>query len=126
MLRDRPAGTLVRSSKTRAMFAMRACRKSTMVGEPLNAKQMTTVSPVSSPRHGSFRNVVHVLTDQLDYSTHGNDGTTMELSAWPADDEAFVRCGHAGEEGMETCGLDNVQSVLVLWFLHYFTPVCCI
>ena len=37
MLRDRPAGTLVRSSKTRAMFAMRACRKSTMVGEPLNA-----------------------------------------------------------------------------------------
>ena len=48
LLRDRPAGTLVRSSKTRAMFAMRACRKSTMVGEPLNAKQMTTVSP-SSP-----------------------------------------------------------------------------
>ncbi|KAI9440372.1 hypothetical protein H4582DRAFT_1936437 [Lactarius indigo] len=43
LLRDRPAGTLVRSSKTRAMFAMRACRKSTMVGESLNAKQMTTI-----------------------------------------------------------------------------------
>jgi DNA mismatch repair protein PMS2 len=44
LLRDRPFGTLVRSTKTRAMFAMRACRKSTMVGDPLNAKQMTTVS----------------------------------------------------------------------------------
>jgi len=44
LLRDRPSGTLVRSSKTRAMFAMRACRKSTMVGAPLNIKQMTTVS----------------------------------------------------------------------------------
>jgi hypothetical protein len=44
LLRDRPSGTLVRSSKTRAMFAMRACRKSTMVGAPLNMKQMTTVS----------------------------------------------------------------------------------
>jgi len=43
LLRDRPSGTLVRSSKTRAMFAMRACRKSTMVGAPLNAKQMTTI-----------------------------------------------------------------------------------
>ncbi|KAI9440283.1 hypothetical protein F5148DRAFT_1258759 [Russula earlei] len=43
LLRDRPSGTLVRSSKTRAMFAMRACRKSIMVGAPLNAKQMTTI-----------------------------------------------------------------------------------
>ncbi|KAH9066502.1 hypothetical protein EDB87DRAFT_1586471 [Lactarius vividus] len=43
LLRDRPAGTLVRSSKMRAMFAMRACRKSTMVGESLNAKQMTSI-----------------------------------------------------------------------------------
>ncbi|KAI0300705.1 hypothetical protein B0F90DRAFT_1722574 [Multifurca ochricompacta] len=43
LLRDRPAGTLVRSSKTRTMFAMRACRKSTMIGEPLNARQMTTI-----------------------------------------------------------------------------------
>ncbi|KAH9961814.1 hypothetical protein BC827DRAFT_1202133 [Russula dissimulans] len=43
LLRDRPSGTLVRSSKTRAMFAMRACRKSTMVGAPLNAKQMTAI-----------------------------------------------------------------------------------
>ena len=45
LLKDRPSGTLVRSTKTRAMFAMRACRKSTMVGDSLNTKQMTTVSP---------------------------------------------------------------------------------
>jgi len=44
LLRDRPSGTLVRSSKTRAIFAMRACRKSTMVGAPLNIKQMTIVN----------------------------------------------------------------------------------
>lgn len=55
LLRDRPSGTLVRSSKTRAMFAMRACRKSTMVGAPLNVKQMTTVSfPAFFTRHGPF------------------------------------------------------------------------
>ncbi|KAN0132147.1 hypothetical protein V8E53_009913 [Lactarius tabidus] len=43
LLKDRPAGTLMRSSKTRAMFAMRAYCKSTMVGEQLNAKRMTTI-----------------------------------------------------------------------------------
>jgi hypothetical protein len=37
------------------MFAMRACRKSTMVGAPLNVKQMTTVSfPAFFTRHGPF------------------------------------------------------------------------
>jgi len=59
------------------MVAMRACRKSTMVGEPLNAKQMTTVSPIPSPRHMSRGAIVPfflcfyvfpVLTHQLDYS----------------------------------------------------------
>ncbi|KAI0263552.1 hypothetical protein BC834DRAFT_886174 [Gloeopeniophorella convolvens] len=48
LLRDRPTGTLVRPSKVRAMFAMRACRKSTMIGAVLNAKQMTTVGPCRS------------------------------------------------------------------------------
>jgi hypothetical protein len=38
----------------------------------------------------SFRNV-HVLMNQLACSTHGNDGTTVELPAWLAYDEAFVR-----------------------------------
>ena len=50
-LSDRQSGTLVDSSKTCAMFVMRACCKSTMLGELLNAKQMTTMSPIPSPCH---------------------------------------------------------------------------
>ncbi|KAJ6510996.1 MutL C terminal dimerization domain-containing protein [Mycena sanguinolenta] len=42
-MRDQPAGQMVRCSKARAMFAMRACRKSVMIGMPLNKGQMTTV-----------------------------------------------------------------------------------
>ena len=44
LLRDRPSGQVVRCSKVRAMFAMRACRKSVMIGMPLNPHQMMTVS----------------------------------------------------------------------------------
>ncbi|KAH7925989.1 DNA mismatch repair protein MutL [Leucogyrophana mollusca] len=43
LMQDRPTGTMVRCSKARAMFAMRACRKSVMIGMPLNVNQMTTV-----------------------------------------------------------------------------------
>ncbi|KAF9023444.1 hypothetical protein BDZ89DRAFT_1136751 [Hymenopellis radicata] len=45
LLHDRPAGQqgMVRCSKARAMFAMRACRKSVMVGMPLQQKQMGAV-----------------------------------------------------------------------------------
>ncbi|KDQ22880.1 hypothetical protein PLEOSDRAFT_1050272 [Pleurotus ostreatus PC15] len=43
LMHDHPAGQMVRPSKTRAMFAMRACRKSVMVGMPLTRRQMTTV-----------------------------------------------------------------------------------
>jgi len=46
LMRDRPAGQMVRCSKARAMFAMRACRKSVMIGMPLNRKQMSLVSIV--------------------------------------------------------------------------------
>ncbi|KAJ7330351.1 MutL C terminal dimerization domain-containing protein [Mycena albidolilacea] len=42
-MRDQPAGQMVRCSKARAMFAMRACRKSVMIGMPLNKGQMTGV-----------------------------------------------------------------------------------
>jgi hypothetical protein len=103
------------------MFAMRACRKSTMVGEPLNAKQMTTVSPIPSPRHGCrprpfipFRNV-HVLTDQLDFSTHGNDGTTVDLPAWRP------MMGTLEKREWEARGLDNIQPMLWLVEVHFFT-----
>lgn len=43
LMRDRPTGQMVRCSKARAMFAMRACRKSVMIGMPLNSHQMLTV-----------------------------------------------------------------------------------
>ncbi|KAF8968484.1 MutL C terminal dimerization domain-containing protein [Flammula alnicola] len=43
LMRDRPGGQMVRCSKARAMFAMRACRKSVMIGMPLTQHQMTTV-----------------------------------------------------------------------------------
>ncbi|RDX43321.1 DNA mismatch repair protein MutL [Lentinus brumalis] len=43
LMQDRPAGQMVRCSKARAMFAMRACRKSIMIGTPLNRRQMTSV-----------------------------------------------------------------------------------
>ncbi|PPR00764.1 hypothetical protein CVT24_000789 [Panaeolus cyanescens] len=43
LMRDRPSGQVVRCSKARSMFAMRACRKSVMIGMPLTYQQMTQV-----------------------------------------------------------------------------------
>ncbi|KAJ7753592.1 MutL C terminal dimerization domain-containing protein [Mycena maculata] len=43
LMHDQPAGQMVRCSKARAMFAMRACRKSVMIGMPLTKGQMTAV-----------------------------------------------------------------------------------
>lgn len=45
MLSDssRPQGQMVRCTKARAMFAMRACRKSVMIGKSLTKAQMITV-----------------------------------------------------------------------------------
>ncbi|KAI0324978.1 DNA mismatch repair protein MutL [Cubamyces sp. BRFM 1775] len=42
-LQGTPSGQMVRCSKARAMFAMRACRKSIMIGTPLSRRQMTSV-----------------------------------------------------------------------------------
>lgn len=43
LMRDRPNGQMIRCSKARAMFAMRACRKSVMIGMPMNRHQMLSV-----------------------------------------------------------------------------------
>lgn len=51
LLQDQPRGQMVRCSKVRSMFAMRACRKSIMVGSPLTVKQMTSVSLINSAAH---------------------------------------------------------------------------
>ena len=90
------------------MFAMRACRKSTMVGASLNVKQMRTVgfffAPASS--HVTAGALFSCLTYDLlfiDHSTHGNDGATVELSPRAADDETFVGCWGGGEKRGEGC-----------------------
>ncbi|KAF8551158.1 hypothetical protein OG21DRAFT_1418463 [Imleria badia] len=43
LMQDRPRGTMVRCSKARAMFAMRACRRSVMVGKALDKTRMTAI-----------------------------------------------------------------------------------
>ncbi|KAH7886658.1 MutL C terminal dimerization domain-containing protein [Phlebopus sp. FC_14] len=43
LMQDRPAGTMVRCSKARAMFAMRACRRSVMIGKALDKSRMTNI-----------------------------------------------------------------------------------
>ncbi|KAF8318503.1 DNA mismatch repair protein MutL [Clavulina sp. PMI_390] len=43
LMQDQPSGHMVRCSKARAMFASRACRKSVMIGKPLNLSQMTSI-----------------------------------------------------------------------------------
>ncbi|KAF8265868.1 hypothetical protein EI94DRAFT_1685081 [Lactarius quietus] len=86
LLRDRPAGTLVRSSKTRAMFAMRACHKSTKVGEPLNAKQMTTII-----RHMGTMEQPWNCPHGRPTMRHLSDVGTVEKRDWrPVDWAAFI------------------------------------
>lgn len=46
LMHDLPQGRMVRCSKARAMFASRACRKSVMIGHPLQLPQLTSVSLV--------------------------------------------------------------------------------
>ncbi|OJA18252.1 hypothetical protein AZE42_11068 [Rhizopogon vesiculosus] len=42
-MHDRLVGTMVWCSKARAMFAMRACRKSVMIGKAFSANRMTSI-----------------------------------------------------------------------------------
>ncbi|KIJ19585.1 hypothetical protein PAXINDRAFT_68886 [Paxillus involutus ATCC 200175] len=43
LMQDGPPGAMVRCSKARAMFAMRACRKSVMIGKALDKSHMTAI-----------------------------------------------------------------------------------
>jgi DNA mismatch repair ATPase MutL len=45
LLRDSAPGQTIRPSRARAMFAMRACRMSVMIGKALNTSRMSSVSP---------------------------------------------------------------------------------
>ncbi len=65
-MHDHPAGQMVRPSKTRAMFAMRACRKSVMVGMPLTKRQMTTVCSILTSIHvQTHSTVLNILRNRL-------------------------------------------------------------
>ena len=70
LMRDRPSGQIVRCSKVRAMFAMRACRKSVMIGMPLNSHHMMTVS-VTFHLFSPWINIYMVfLTGDTTYGNH--------------------------------------------------------
>ena len=70
LLRDRPSGQVVRCSKVRAMFAMRACRKSVMIGMPLNPHQMMTVSVTFHLFFPSRINIYIYFTGDTTYGNH--------------------------------------------------------
>ncbi|RSH92872.1 hypothetical protein EHS25_008318 [Saitozyma podzolica] len=79
----RPAGQMVRCSKARAMFAMRACRKSVMIGKSLTKGQMVqllrnmgTIDQPWSRASASARSSARRPAD------------SAELSTWKTDDAA--------------------------------------
>ncbi|KAF8577108.1 hypothetical protein K439DRAFT_1365464 [Ramaria rubella] len=90
LMQDQPRGQMVRCSKARAMFAMRACRKSVMVGMPLTIGQMTSVvrhmgtmeQPWNCP-HGrpTMRHLMSLSDWDRDYekSSHKVDWSTFAL-----------------------------------------------
>lgn len=86
LMHDRPTGQMVRCSKARAMFAMRACRKSVMIGRPLNRAQMTSVrAELCELSRFTVNQIAHVY-HLKDCQTHGFDGSAMELSSRTTDD----------------------------------------
>ncbi|KAF8340349.1 MutL C terminal dimerization domain-containing protein, partial [Cantharellus anzutake] len=80
LMQDKAPGQMVRCSKTRMMFASRACRKSIMIGKPLRGGQMTTVvrhmgtldQPWSCP-HG--RPTMRHLTDLNEFAKRSKEET---------------------------------------------------
>ncbi|CEQ41248.1 SPOSA6832_02942 [Sporobolomyces salmonicolor] len=78
----RSSNEVVRPSKTRRMFASRACRKSVMIGKALNAQQMTSVRP---PLPLARQCTAHGLLG-TDRPAHGRDGPTLGLSSWSSYD----------------------------------------
>ena len=82
LMRDRPAGQkMVRCSKVRAMFAIRACRKSVMIGMPLTQTQMITVCSVLN----CVLFIINHFCSQPGYATYGDDGPALELSSRSSD-----------------------------------------
>ncbi|KAJ9116412.1 hypothetical protein QFC22_004854 [Naganishia vaughanmartiniae] len=93
LLQDQYIGSMVRSKKARAMFAMRACRKSVMFGKALSRSQMQQVGLLFSDRVEiltiGLQIVRHMGTiDQPWNCPHGRPTMRhlMNLATWNDDD----------------------------------------
>ncbi|BEI83571.1 hypothetical protein CcaverHIS002_0401750 [Cutaneotrichosporon cavernicola] len=87
MLSDssRPEGQMVRCTKARAMFAMRACRKSVMIGRPLTKAQMLlrNMGTIDQPWVG-YRSQLSLTTELSSWEAHDApslDGLSPQPSA---------------------------------------------
>ena len=71
------AGPSARCSKARAMFAMRACRKSVMIGKALNKPQMTqllrNMGTIDQPWVSAFVALQGIKADPVELSTRPAD-----------------------------------------------------
>ncbi|KAF8435426.1 MutL C terminal dimerization domain-containing protein [Boletus edulis BED1] len=89
LMQDRPKGTMVRCSKARAMFAMRACRRSVMVGKALDKTRMTAIVrhmgmmdlPWNCP-HG--RPTMRHLSDLTSFGRYAPSRRTIDWEAYGA------------------------------------------
>ncbi|KAL5513934.1 hypothetical protein ACEPAG_2695 [Sanghuangporus baumii] len=93
LMQDRSSGQnkMVRCSKARAMFAMRACRKSVMIGMALNKSQMTTIvrhmgtmdQPWNCP-HGrpTMRHLTSLNDSAIGVRTLDNSGPSSREIKW--------------------------------------------
>ncbi|KAJ2930783.1 hypothetical protein H1R20_g6325, partial [Candolleomyces eurysporus] len=104
LLRDSPSGTMVRCSKARAMFASRACRKSVMVGMPLNQNQMYTNLQVT----GSVSWFYGIVLKRLD--THGGDVF--------APVRGTIRCLDQYLDGLARTAIASAIGRLLITFVH--------
>lgn len=91
----RRTGSTVRCSKARAMFAMRACRRSVMIGRALDRARMTAVRGRRSLCVLANVSTASCLFNTpllrgLDRAAYGNDGPAMELPTRPANDATPV------------------------------------
>jgi DNA mismatch repair ATPase MutL len=92
LMQDRPIGQVVRCSKVRTMLAMRACRKSIMVGLPLNHKQMTQACNflflISFLQNFCCSDLLSVPPQGL--AAYEQSRSTVELSAWKTNHASLV------------------------------------
>ncbi|RXW15653.1 hypothetical protein EST38_g10197 [Candolleomyces aberdarensis] len=104
LLRDSPSGTMVRCSKARAMFASRACRKSVMVGMPLNQTQMST----NLQETGRVSWFYGTVLKRLD--THGGDVF--------APVRGIIRCLDQYLHGLARTAIASAIGRLLITFVH--------